>query len=119
MCLSSFDKTTARTLGIKANLYDLILYVLIGLVIAFSMKVAGVLFVFASLVIPPMIALKIFNKLPVIIVASVIASGLCISCGMVLSFKVDLPTGPTIVCIYAALFLFVAAIVHLNHVFKS
>ena len=25
----------------------------------------------------------------------------------------------TIVCIYAALFLFVAAIVHLNHVFKS
>ena len=116
---SSFDNTTARTLGIKAKLYGLILYVLIGIVISFSMKVAGVLFVFASLVIPPMIALKIFSRLPVIIAASVFASGLCISCGMVLSFKVDLPTGPTIVCIYAVLFMFVAGIVHLNHVFKS
>lgn len=49
----SFDRETASTVGLKTNLYEFLLYISIGVVIALSMRTGGIIFVFGSLIIPP------------------------------------------------------------------
>ncbi|MDP2897955.1 MAG: metal ABC transporter permease [bacterium] len=104
----SFDKETARSMGLRTSLYELAFYACLGLSISLAMKTAGILFVFASLLIPAMISLTLFRQMWLILLGSVLVVLLSVPAGISLSFRADLPTGPAIVCVYAALFLLVS-----------
>ena len=58
----SFDPQTARTMGVAERAYDFLIYLSLGLCIAVSMKTTGILFVFATMVIPPMIGLVLLRR---------------------------------------------------------
>jgi len=73
------------------------------------MKIAGILFVFASLVIPAMISLSLFRRMWLILLGAVVVAILSVPAGISFSFHADVPTGPAIVCVYAGLFLLVSA----------
>jgi len=100
-----FDRETATGLGIKVNRHDFVLLLTIGLCISFCIKLTGVLFVFASMIIPPLISLNIFKKIKNIFVSSVIIVSFCIICGLIVSYKYDLPTSPVIICVYGAVYM--------------
>jgi ABC-type Mn2+/Zn2+ transport system permease subunit len=104
----SFDKETARSMGLRTSLYELAFYACLGLSISLAMKTAGILFVFASLLIPAMISLTLFRQIWLILLGSVLVVLLSVPAGISLSFRADLPTGPAIVCVYAALFVLVS-----------
>jgi len=76
-----------------------------GLAVAVSMKTAGILFVFASMVIPPMPGLVLARRVWGVFVVSLCAALLAIAAGLVTSFSLDLPTGPAIICAQGALFV--------------
>ncbi len=104
----SFDKETARSMGVKTAAYELCFYACLGLAISFAMKTAGILFVFASLLIPAMISLCVFRRIWLILVGAVLVVTLSIPTGISLSFRADLPAGPAIVCVYAGFFIIVS-----------
>lgn len=106
----SFDKDMAHASGMKADFYDFMLYASVGLAIALAMKVSGILFVFASLVIPPMAGLMLFRNTKTIFVASCAVAILTVPVGLLLSYRLDVPSGPTVVCDYCAVFLVVALV---------
>ncbi len=101
----SFDKETAHTLGLKTNFYDFILYISIGVVIALSMRTGGVLFVFGSLIIPGLIGLTLFTKMKYIFISAVCIAAFSAIIGIFLSYFWDLPSSPTILCVYGIIFI--------------
>jgi ABC-type Mn2+/Zn2+ transport system permease subunit len=102
----SFDKETALTTGLKANSIDFLLYLSIGIVISLTMKTSGIIFVFGSLIIPPMTALILAKKASVILWLSPTFAMISVILGFLLSYSCDLPVSPTIVGFYGVLFVF-------------
>jgi zinc transport system permease protein len=99
------DAETARTLGMNAPGWDLLLMLTIGGVVALSMKLTGMLFVFASLVIPGLTGLALFNRVAAVLACSVGVASAAVLLGFAASFRADLPTSPTIICFYALFYL--------------
>lgn len=105
----SFDRETAFTAGIKTNLLDLLMYITIGLTISLATKTCGVLFVFASLLVPAMTGLSIGRRVRTVFIVSCVSAGICVIAGLMLSYVWDLPTSPTIVVLYSLMFALVSA----------
>lgn len=106
----SFDKETAFTAGIRSNALDLLLYMTIGIIISLATKTCGVIFVFASLLVPAMTALVIARRVRSIFVIACVSSSFCVVASLALSYIWDLPASPVIVALYGVLFLSVAGI---------
>jgi ABC-type Mn2+/Zn2+ transport system permease subunit len=107
---TSFDPVMASTLSVSSKIWNFIFYLTLGLVVAVSIKVAGVLLAFSFLVIPAITALTIVNKMRANFIVAGISAVLASFVGLVLSFYLDLPTGPAIVGISFVLFFIVFCI---------
>lgn len=110
----SFDRETAFTAGLKANLLDLLLYLTIGIAISLSMRICGIIFTFASLIIPAMMGLILARRTGMIFFISCLAAALCVVMGLSLSYLWDLPSSLTIVGIYSALFIGIYSIIFIS-----
>lgn len=96
----SFDERSAREMGWSLRWWDFLFYCLFGLVITFSVPLGGVLLVFSFLVVPAVTAF-LFTREPKRLTLIAFATGAVASAlGLWLSYRSDLPTGPTIVCSY-------------------
>jgi len=93
----SFDPETARTLGYRVNRWNLLLYLTIGLVIAFAMQSAGVLLVFDFLVLPAVTGLLVAESMAGTFIVAGASAALATVLGFVLSIPFDLPTGSAII----------------------
>lgn len=114
----SFDKETARSMGLRTALYEFGFYACLGLCISLAMKTAGILFVFASLLIPGMISLALFRRMWLILLFAVLVVIASVPAGIGLSYRLDLPTGPAVVCVYAVLFLLTSAVGAINRALR-
>jgi ABC-type Mn2+/Zn2+ transport system permease subunit len=101
----SFDPETARTLGVGERTVEFLMYLTLGLCIAVSMKTTGILFVFSSMVIPPMVGLVLCRRVWAVFVVAVVTALAGGFLGLWASFDWDLPTGPAIVCAEGVLFM--------------
>ncbi|GAC1650979.1 MAG: metal ABC transporter permease [Gemmatimonadaceae bacterium] len=106
----SFDRETARTLGYRVTAWNLLLYLTLGVVIAFAMQFAGVILVFNFLVLPAVTGLLLARGMAGMFawaIASALAAAII---GFSLSVPFDLPSGPAIIAasgvIAAAAWLF-------------
>jgi zinc transport system permease protein len=95
----SFDRETARTLGYNVTLWNLLLYLTLGTVIAFAMQFAGVMLVFNFLVVPAVTGLLLSRSMSGTFAWSVASALIAAVIGFTLSIPFDLPTGPTIIAI--------------------
>jgi zinc/manganese transport system permease protein len=84
-------------------------YVLFGIVISFSVPVAGVLMVFSALVIPAVVAFLFTSRFATALVIAWIVGALALVGGVVASFWWDVATGPLLVCTFG--FALVVALV--------
>jgi zinc/manganese transport system permease protein len=98
--LISTDPGTAYEQGWRVRLWDLLFYASFGVVVASSVRIAGVLLVFSYLIVP---------ALPAVIAGGSVTTRLIIGwafgtavsvIGMVASAALDLPTGATVVCAF-------------------
>jgi zinc transport system permease protein len=99
----SFDRETARTLGFSVERWNLLLYLTLGLVIAFAMQFAGVMLVFSFLVLPAVTGLLLGGGLALVFGGALTAAVVASAVGFGASVSFDLPTGPAIVAASAAL----------------
>jgi len=106
----SFHPETALANGWKIRWWDFLFYLSFGLVITFSVPVAGVLLVFSFLVVPACIAFQFTRRQGVLAIVSWLAGATASAAGLLVSFRYDLPTGPIVVCMFGLLLLVAFAV---------
>jgi zinc transport system permease protein len=106
--LVSFDYEMALAQKIPARFWDLLLYITLGLTIAFSIKSAGILIVSAFLVIPAITARLTTNKIKRIFALAILFGALATLLGLYLSVIFDLPSGSAIVATSAGILILIA-----------
>jgi zinc transport system permease protein len=99
----SFDRETARTLGYNVRMWTLLLYLTLGLVIAFAMQFAGVMLVFNFLVLPAVTGLLVARSMGAMFACAVGSAVVAAVVGFSLSVPYDLPSGPAIIAVSAAI----------------
>ena len=101
----SFHPETALANGWRIRWWDFLFYLSFGIVITFSVPIAGVLLVFSFLVVPAAIAFQFTERKGTLAVISWLAGAVASAGGLLLSFTYDLPTGPVVVCMFGFLLL--------------
>ncbi len=101
----SFDPEVALAKGWRIRWWDFLFYLSFGVVITFSVPIAGVLLVFSFLVVPAAIAFQFTTRTGLLAVISWFAGILASAGGLWISFHYDLPTGPIVVCMFGLLLL--------------
>jgi len=100
--LISTDPRAAYAAGLRIRLWDFLFYASFGVVVASSVRIAGVLLVFSYLIVPALAGVMLGGT-----VATRLAIGWAFGTvvsviGMVASAALDLPTGATVVCAFGA-----------------
>jgi ABC-type Mn2+/Zn2+ transport system permease subunit len=93
----SFDRETARTLGYNVRFWNLLLYLTLGVVIAYAMQFGGVMLVFNFLVLPAVTGLMLARSMGGIFALAVGAALAAAAAGFGVSVIFDLPSGPAII----------------------
>jgi zinc/manganese transport system permease protein len=101
----SFHPATAVAKGWSIRWWDFWFYLSFGIVITFSVPIAGVLLVFSFLVVPAAIAFQFSDRQGVLAVVAWLTGALASASGLLISFHYDLPTGPIVVCMFGVLLL--------------
>ena len=94
----------------KARLWDFLFYVTFGIVISFSVAIAGVLMVFSALVIPAVVAFLFTSRFLRALLLAWVVGTVALVTGVLASFTLDVATGPLLVCTFG-LMLVVALLV--------
>jgi ABC-type Mn2+/Zn2+ transport system permease subunit len=97
MLFVSFDADSAGASGYKTRLWEALLYLSIGLTIAFAIHAVGVLLTFSSLVLPAVTALLVTRRWRSATLAALLVGLIPVPIGLYLSFVWDLPPAATIV----------------------
>ena len=101
----SFDRETARTLGYRVNVWNLLLYFTLGLVITSAMQFAGVLLVFNFLVLPAVTGLLLARTMRGTILLALFVALVAVVLGFALSVPFDLPSAPAMIAVSGVLTL--------------
>ena len=101
----SFQPETALAKGWSIRWWDFLFYLSFGVVITFSVPIAGVLLVFSFLVVPAAVAFQFTRRYGPLAIASWLVGAAASASGLLVSFRYDLPTGPIVVCMFGLLLL--------------
>ena len=103
----SFDPLLASTLRLPVTFLQYLLLVLLSLVIVLSIRAVGVALVLAMLVTPASAAYLLTRRLPTMMVLGAFIGVTSAVIGLLLSFYMDIASGPAIVLIETAIFALV------------
>lgn len=106
----SISAEEARRAGLRVRLWDFLFYVTFGLVVTSSVMMAGVLLVFAFLVVPAVCAMMFFSTIGRRLLAGWGFGLLASIIGLSASAGWDLPTGASVVAAFGALLIVCAAV---------
>lgn len=95
----TFDESFAQATGTKAELYNLLIAVIVAVIVVLAMNLVGSLLVSALVIFPPLSAMRISKSFKGVTVCSAILSVLYALTGMLLSILGGTPVGSTIVVV--------------------
>ena len=103
---TSFDPEMARTQGFQTRRWELLFYLTLGLTISFAIQYAGLLSVFAYLVIPAVAGLLASRRMFTAFFVAILCALFSTLTGFALALKIDdLPTSPPIIMVMALLLI--------------
>lgn len=111
--LVSFDTDEAERQGMSVRLWDFLFYATFGLVVTSFVRIAGVYLVFSYLIVPAVCGALLSSRTAVRLAIGWVVALSAGVVGLVLSTEwqsMDLPTGPTIVCLFGGLLMISGAI---------
>ncbi|MCK4564881.1 MAG: metal ABC transporter permease [Verrucomicrobia bacterium] len=104
------DRDAARVLGIKTFVWEALFFIVLGLIISATSRIAGALLIFCYLVVSPATAMILSKRLKRVLIISPLMAAASTLAGMVASFHYDLPTNQTICMVSCILFICSAAV---------
>ena len=106
----TFDEGFARATGANAGLYNTLLACLTAVTIVLGMRMMGALLISSLIIFPPLTSMRLCKTFRSVVICSGLLSSFCFVAGMVISFALSTPTGPSVVavniicfCVFAAL----------------
>lgn len=99
--------------GISVRFWDFLFYVTFGIVITHSVGTAGVLLVFVFLVVPAVASMLITDVLWKQLVIGWSLGVFVSVIGLYISYRIDLPSGPTVVAFYGVMLVVIAIVMYL------
>jgi len=103
--LISMDPRAAEAQGISVRLWDFLFYASFGLVVTSSVAIAGVLLVFCYLIVPSVGAMLFTDRIGPRLAIGWTMGTLVSALGVLLSVRMDTPTGATIVCTFGGILI--------------
>lgn len=103
--LISMNPQAAEAQGLSIRLWDFLFYASFGFVVTSSVAIAGVLLVFCYLIVPSVGAMLFADRIGPRLAIGWTMGTLVSALGVLLSVKLDLPTGATIVCTFGGVLL--------------
>jgi zinc/manganese transport system permease protein len=115
--MNTFQEEEARRLGVRVRLWDFLFYATFGLVVTSFVQIVGVYLVFSYLIVPAVCGALLSGRiLTRLIIGWTIALVTGVT-GLLLSVEIeslDLPAGPTIVCVFGVMLLLSSGLALLN-----
>lgn len=106
----SVDPQAAAASGLNVKFWDFLFYTSFGFVVTSSVTIAGVLLVFSYLIVPSVAAMLFSRSIGARLALGWTMGALVSAAGILASFKLDLPTGATIVCTFGVALILVALV---------
>ncbi|MBQ9521375.1 MAG: metal ABC transporter permease [Oscillospiraceae bacterium] len=95
----TFDESFARATGTDAQLYNLVIAVMIAVMIVLAMNLVGSLLISALVIFPALSAMRIFKSFRAVTICSACLSVFCTLAGMLTAVVASTPVGATIVAV--------------------
>lgn len=105
----TFDEGFAQATGTRANLYNLLIAVMIAVMIVLAMNLVGSLLISALVIFPALSAMRVFKSFLSVTVCAAVVSVICAAAGLLISILAGTPVGSTIVAADIAAFALFAA----------
>ncbi len=102
--LVTFDEDFATAIGIKSQMYNMIIAIIAAIVIVLAMNLVGSLLTSALVIFPALSSMRIFKSFKSVIIFSGIFSVLAAGLGIIASILLSTPVGATIVVVEMLLF---------------
>jgi len=96
--------------GLNVRLWDFLFYLTLGIVVMHSVRIGGILIVFAFLIIPSSISALFSSSWKNRIIFGWVSGAIVSILGLILSWKYDVPSGPAVV-LFLGLFLIGAVLI--------
>ncbi|EWM55143.1 metal ABC transporter permease [Ruminococcus flavefaciens] len=93
----TFDENFAKATGVRSDMYNLLIAVVIAVIIVIAMNFVGSLLISALIIFPALSAMRVFKSFRSVIICSVIISLICAGAGIIISILAGTPVGATIV----------------------
>lgn len=106
----TFDESFAQATGTKAELYNLLIAVVVAVIVVLAMNLVGSLLVSALVIFPALSAMRVFKSFQAVTVCSATLSVFCALTGILVSILGGTPVGSTIVAVDIVAF-FMASII--------
>ena len=95
----TFDESFARASGIRTEVYNLMLSVVIAVIIVLAMNLVGALLISALVIFPALSAMRIFKSFRGVTICSAVLSVICALAGLLIAILAGTPVGSTIVAV--------------------
>ena len=93
----TFDEDFAKSSGVNAEAYNLLIAVIVAVVIVLAMNLVGSLLISALVIFPALSAMRVFKNFKSVTICSVILSAACALIEIIISVLSGTPVGSTIV----------------------
>ncbi|HHE46371.1 MAG TPA: metal ABC transporter permease, partial [Bacteroidetes bacterium] len=113
-----FEEEYARLRGIRVELYYLLLLCLTALTVVLLVRIVGIVMVIALLTLPAAVAGNLSHRFWQMMLLSILFSMFFIAGGLGISYRNDLPSGPTIIVLAGVVYLLVVVGKRLSVRFK-
>lgn len=100
----TFDENFAKAVGTRANLYNLLIAIIVALIVVLAMNLVGSLLISALVIFPALSAMCIFKSFKSVTICSAVLSVVCALAGILISILASTPVGSTIVAIQIIVF---------------
>jgi zinc transport system permease protein len=99
----AFDEEFAAVQGVAVGAVRVLLLVVTALSVVFLIQLVGIILVMALLTIPPIVSLMLVRSFGAVMLLSTLLGALMTVGGLALSYLLDVPSGPAIVLLGAAI----------------
>ncbi len=111
--MNTFREEEARRLGVRLRLWDFLFYATFGLVVTSFVQIVGVYLVFTYLIVPAVCGAILSERILTRLIIGWTVALVTGVAGLLMSVEIeslDLPTGPTIVCLFGVTLLLCAGL---------
>ena len=100
----TFDENFAKATGTKADIYNLLIAIVIAIIIVLAMNLVGSLLISALVIFPALSAMRVFKSFKSVTICSACVSVVCAVLGILISILASTPVGCTRVAVDIVVF---------------